>query len=404
MSSVVRSHATVIDEAVRLLEQQLLPKTPSSEGFLLAASARYLRGESMLALRYLLKGLRSCDGLPAQDRARWHLFLSQIYLRLDEEDEAGESELDAMAGAEEALEAALGLDLTLRPAATGLMAILSSDRLMEACYALAQRVAATGTYWDDPWQRPSHYWRGVSLRSQAWWHADRMPTWCAALEAQFETIRSECLALCNPPNADDRLRLRDDAGWEEVGASHDAGDALLVSGDAASWQEMVLLGESDDGQDAREQVERNRRRCPVTTQLLLAIPEVAQLAEAGLGEALFSAIQPSTHLLPHCGGTNTRLTCHLGLSIPPGCRVRVADETSVWEEGRCLCFDDSFEHEVWHDGPAECGPRIVLLLRFWHPDIPPSRWEEVARDSAAAVLHDLSAQLPPLSMEPAASR
>ena len=68
------------------------------------------------------------------------------------------------------------------------------------------------------------------------------------------------------------------------------------------------------------------------------------------------------------------------------------------QEGRCICFDDSFEHEVWHDGPAEGGPRIVLLLRFWHPDIPQSRWDEVVRDSSTAVLQDLAAQLPPVAL------
>jgi hypothetical protein len=34
--------------------------------------------------------------------------------------------------------------------------------------------------------------------------------------------------------------------------------------------------------------------------------------------------------------------------------------------GRCLVFDDSFEHEVGHDGATE---RVVLILDMAHPDL-----------------------------------
>lgn len=57
--------------------------------------------------------------------------------------------------------------------------------------------------------------------------------------------------------------------------------------------------------------------CPVTTAVLLQIPAVRDIAARGLGEVLFSAIAPGTRLKPHCGGTNARLTCHLGLVVPP---------------------------------------------------------------------------------------
>lgn len=39
------------------------------------------------------------------------------------------------------------------------------------------------------------------------------------------------------------------------------------------------------------------------------------------------------------------------------------------EEGRCLVFDDSFEHEAWNDDPS--ATRIVLILDVWHPDLHP---------------------------------
>ena len=56
--------------------------------------------------------------------------------------------------------------------------------------------------------------------------------------------------------------------------------------------------------------------------------------------------------------------------VPEGqCRLRVAGETRVVEEGRCLVFDDSFEHEAWNDDPS--ATRIVLILDVWHPDLHP---------------------------------
>lgn len=37
-----------------------------------------------------------------------------------------------------------------------------------------------------------------------------------------------------------------------------------------------------------------------------------------------------------------------------------------WQEGKMLIFDDSFEHEVWHNGTSV---RLVLIVDIWHPAI-----------------------------------
>jgi aspartyl/asparaginyl beta-hydroxylase (cupin superfamily) len=63
---------------------------------------------------------------------------------------------------------------------------------------------------------------------------------------------------------------------------------------------------------------------------------------------------------------NTRLTCHLGLVVTPGSSLRVGPEVVTWQEGKCLVFDDSFEHEAWNRSDSE---RVVLLIQFWHPDL-----------------------------------
>ena len=55
-------------------------------------------------------------------------------------------------------------------------------------------------------------------------------------------------------------------------------------------------------------------------------------------------------LSAHCGPTNARIRVHLGLLCPPGARLRVGGETRAWREGEVLVFDDSFDHDVVHDG------------------------------------------------------
>ena|SRR5689334_2482070 len=99
-------------------------------------------------------------------------------------------------------------------------------------------------------------------------------------------------------------------------------------------------------------------RCPETTRLVESIP--------GMTTAGFSFLNPGTHILPHRGYSTDVLRCHLGLQVPAGCSMRVGTETRQWVEGRCLVFDDTMEHEVWHRGDQ---PRVVLLVDFARPGI-----------------------------------
>lgn len=81
-------------------------------------------------------------------------------------------------------------------------------------------------------------------------------------------------------------------------------------------------------------------------------------------------MQPGVHVWPHCGPSNCRIRAHLGLIIPEGPRIRVANDTHTWKLGKFIIFDDSFEHEVWHTGTSV---RLVLILDMWHPDLTASQ-------------------------------
>jgi aspartate beta-hydroxylase len=105
----------------------------------------------------------------------------------------------------------------------------------------------------------------------------------------------------------------------------------------------------------------NESTCPETTAVIRSIPSVGY-------ECFFSLLEPGTHIKPHVGGWNCRLTLHLALVVPPGCAIRVGRETREWEEGKTMLFDDSFEHEAWNHSGSR---RAVLILDFWHPDLTP---------------------------------
>ncbi len=104
-------------------------------------------------------------------------------------------------------------------------------------------------------------------------------------------------------------------------------------------------------------LEDNCKLCPETTSLIEKIP--------GIITAGFSSLAPGTHIHPHVGYTNKVLRCHLGLVVPDQCLLRVSDQTRSWQEGKCLIFDDTFEHEAWNKSDKT---RIVLLLDFQRPN------------------------------------
>lgn len=75
---------------------------------------------------------------------------------------------------------------------------------------------------------------------------------------------------------------------------------------------------------------------------------------------------PGTHVHAHTGPTNCRLRAHLGLLVPEGLHLRVGETNQSWAEGRVIVFDDSWEHEVWHEGDS---PRLILIVDVWHPEL-----------------------------------
>jgi beta-hydroxylase len=44
----------------------------------------------------------------------------------------------------------------------------------------------------------------------------------------------------------------------------------------------------------------------------------------------------------------------------------VGDETRTWQEGKCMVFDDTVEHEAWNKSDQS---RVVLIVDFKAPEL-----------------------------------
>ncbi len=183
------------------------------------------------------------------------------------------------------------------------------------------------------------------LRAMPWWDSAEFP-WLAELEALYPVIREEL------------LELRGAGGFQPYrGPSWSTGipapDIGVQSHDSGDWNVFYLFLHGMS-------FEENCAKCPRTVEAIKTI--IPRHYE----HAFFSAVNPHTHILPHFGPTNKKLRLHFALVGTSGTRLRARDEVGVFEEGRARVFDDSFDHEAWHDGDTT---RINLIVDFWHPDL-----------------------------------
>jgi len=165
------------------------------------------------------------------------------------------------------------------------------------------------------------------------------------LEAATPEIRAELLALL--PSATGRERVFHTGELEEAN--------LRGLAEPPSWNGYYFFRYGERRTD-------NCAACPITAAALDALP-LARVPGHG-PEVLYSVFSPGTHLLPHCGVTNTRVTSHLPLLIPEDCALRVGGEEHHWREGEVVVFDDTYEHEAWNHSSRT---RVVMIFDMWNP-------------------------------------
>lgn len=197
---------------------------------------------------------------------------------------------------------------------------------------------------------PSEYQRSLynvdRLTARPLWTTEqtRETAQLAALQRNWRAIRAEAEQLLEPGDAD-----APNGGVRFVAEAENLRDS-------GNWQQFELFARG-------RRVARNCARTPLTCSI---VDGFAAARTCSRGQVKFSWMEPGTHVWPHCGPTNCRLRAHLGLSVPKRTFLRVANKWRTWREGEWLIFDDSFEHEVWHNGTE---PRLVLIVDIWHPEL-----------------------------------
>ncbi len=236
-----------------------------------------------------------------------------------------------------------------------------ADALRRVEQGLAIYLGDAAANYPDPRQRPKFFYV-PGLRTQPFFERELFP-WHAELETHTEVIREELLGVLSGDHG-----MEPFLGIEDVKLLE---EQKLLRGErgAARWDAFFFHRHG-------EVFEENAKRCPRTTEVLNSLPLVHIREHAP--EVLFSVLTPGSHILPHHGVTNTRLVTHLPLIVPENCAIRVGGVEHVWQEGLCVTFDDTFEHEAWNRSDKV---RVVMILDSWHPDL-----TEAERDAIALLV------------------
>jgi len=230
-------------------------------------------------------------------------------------------------------------------AIAGLVASYERSGDVKAARKWAREGVAKGL-WVSELQRPAHFVPTL-LPRQPWHDADCVEM-CGALEQAMPSIKEEF-----------EKYIAQGHQLSKVGAR--SGEALLV--ERGTWEELPLF---NCGRMDHEVCSKFPETVRVLTE---RCADASGIAFCGGGEVAFRVLTPGTKLKSHTSPTNARLTCHLGVSIPLGAEpgVSVGGEAArPWSEGKCIVFDDSFEHYEELDDMAE-GDCVTLTLHFWHP-------------------------------------
>lgn len=188
-------------------------------------------------------------------------------------------------------------------------------------------------------------------------HVTRLPSipfferedfaWAASVEAATPAIRKELEGL---------LAAHGNAfePYVQTGSAESPGQFAPLDGNL-DWSAFFLWKHG-------KRIEEHCALCPETLATLATVPQIAIRDRAPA--VMFSALKPRTHIPPHNGATNARLTVHLPLVIPPDCQFRVGAEVREWKMGELFLFDDTIEHEASNNSDQL---RVVLIFDIWHP-------------------------------------
>uniref|UniRef100_A0A915JN52 Aspartyl/asparaginy/proline hydroxylase domain-containing protein n=1 Tax=Romanomermis culicivorax TaxID=13658 RepID=A0A915JN52_ROMCU len=185
------------------------------------------------------------------------------------------------------------------------------------------------------------------LTSRAIWENDDLPLYCLSiLTENVDIIRDELFEQLNENRN----------GWFKDRLNRDH-----------YWKKFYFMNQGT-------WVVENAKKCPKTMRIVQSLPKL--MKNCAFGYVFWSILEPNCSIEKHRGPTNLRLRCHLPLQVPEPeksthCCLTVDDRNVEWTSGKCLIFDDSFEHSVRFESEKRkfVNSRIVLIIDLWHPDL-----------------------------------
>lgn len=212
--------------------------------------------------------------------------------------------------------------------------------------AAVERIAASTlptyepTTYEDERQRPT-WVHTPGLAARPFWaraQCGRLIEMITAFEQARDQITAEIMKV-------DRSRM-------SVPYDHLSVDPEMIRG----WKNLFFFRDYAPSHELLEKV-----------PTIKAITERFGPAQLDRFELFLSVLEPGTHIPPHFGGVNVKLTLHLPLVIPEGdTAIRVDAEARRWKDGEMMIFDDTYDHEAWN---RTTQPRAVLLLKAYHPEL-----------------------------------
>lgn len=221
-----------------------------------------------------------------------------------------------------------------------------------------------------PQQKPTKmYFPG--LPDRRFFERDEFP-WITEFEARTDAIREEFLAL----NEDERFLKP----YMEVDPSSPTANHWREVSNSLNWGSCHLFQRGERNTEVEA-------HCPTTFEALDNVPLIR--IDKHCPECMFSVLKPGITIPPHHGSVNGRVIIHLPLIVPRDCGgIRVGNETRYWEEGKCIIFDDSYEHEAWNKSDET---RVVLIIDAWNPHV--TEAEKIAFARFNQIISEMNAQV-----------
>jgi ornithine lipid ester-linked acyl 2-hydroxylase len=171
---------------------------------------------------------------------------------------------------------------------------------------------------------------------------------CKRLQDKYDIILQEYEALMNDKNIQNKFQSVTDMNYD------------------SGWQTLILF------YNGQRIPNFPYHKCPITTKIMESVPLAGRIAG-------FNRQQPMSGIPLHTDGNNMWLTCQMGIHVPDPiykdddnndgsneqrAYIRVGNETRYWENGHCIVYDTTYQHETYNPHPLQ--ERVVLHIDFFN--------------------------------------